>query len=412
MQVGFVSLEAGYSRAKNVRNILLKNIVDVLLVTLTWWGVGYAVANGPSQGGFIGGGSDLFFGNDNGPEWVRSWFFSFTFALATVSIVSGCLAERTQIIVYPIVAVVMTIIVHPVIAFWAWNMDSWLQTMSSCRFLDFAGGTVVHGVGGCMGFIGAYLCGARIGRFEEGSTKELPGHDVTQVAMGTMFLWFGWFGFNCGSVYNHPEGNLAEIGRYADRVALNMSLSASGGGLTTLLITSLYMGTFDLCHFCNGVLSGLVAATPVCGFVTPWASLVVGIIAGPFHLGFSRLLKRLQIDDPLDSTAIHMCCGILGTILNGAFAKPEFVVGILGPNASGCGGFVYTSNGGLQLGMQLLGAAVALAWTAAFSFALFIPLKMYGRLRVDQATELAGIDNMDHGGPAYPEFTISVANND
>jgi len=211
-------------------------------------------------------------------------------------------------------------------------------------------------------------------------------------------------GFNCGSLYLQPNGpSLVNTGYIVDRIALNMTLSAAGSGLTALTISSIQSGTFDLVVLCNGILSGLVSATASCGYVAPWAAVVIGVVSGSAYIFCSRLMLRLQIDDPLDSTAVHLCGGLVGTLLNGMFAEPYYLSLLL---SSECGGFIYTTTGGNQLGMQLLGMVLCVSWSTAFSLLVFLPLKYFVLLRVDQATELAGIDNIEHGGPAYPEFNL------
>lgn len=198
MQVGFVALETGSGRAKNVRNILLKNLVDVMLAAICWWAVGYAFAYGTSAGGVIGY-THFFFEGEG--EASRPWFFSWTFCVAACTIVSGCLAERTRLLVYPAFTVVIAALVHPLLVHWVWSPDSWLGGVSGCKPLDFAGGTVVHMIGGLFGIVGAAFVGPRLGRFEEGAVKDLPGHDMGWVTIGTLALWFGWYGFNTGSTY-------------------------------------------------------------------------------------------------------------------------------------------------------------------------------------------------------------------
>ncbi|PNW75546.1 hypothetical protein CHLRE_12g531000v5 [Chlamydomonas reinhardtii] len=442
LQVGFVSLEVGYGRSKNVKNILLKNTVNILLCAICWWAVGYAFSYGSSTDGFIG--TSGFF-HDGGLGAAKLWFYSWTFCLSTVTIVSGCLAERTSLVAYPVFTVLMASWVHPVVVHWAWSRDSWLLGISSeCRFLDFAGGTVVHICGGMMGLVGAALVGPRIGRFEEGRAKELPGHDVSSVAIGTLFLWFGWFGFNCGSAYVYM-GNMAAAAAEAaasavasgdtsadvyasaaaavsaavtsganatlhpgstpaDRVALNMTLCASVSGLTALLLSSLRSGTVDLCVCCNSLLAGLVMSTPACGFITSWAAVIYGLVAAALYMGGTRMLVRFHVDDPLESSAIHFGCGGVGTLLLALLARPTYVQELTGYD---CGGLVYGGRkGAILLGLQLLGIAAITAWTAFFSVLVFYLLRRLGRLRVDQVTELAGLDNMEHGGPAYPEFNL------
>ena len=368
-----------------------------MLCALSWWLVGYGIENGFSNS-FIG--TSGFLGNNEN----KGWLFTFGFALATVSIISGCLAERTNLIAYPILTIVTSVWIHPVVGHWAWDSNSWLQNISNCEFLDFAGGTVVHVTGGAIGLVGAVLCGPRLGRFEEGKAVPMPGHDISQVAMGTLLLWFGWFGFNCGSLYvqNQVPSN---TGLFVDRVALNMTVAASSAGLAPLLLTSFMTGTFDLVVCCNGVLAGLVAATSSSGYVDPWCSLFIGLVAGLSYVGCSRLMLYLQVDDPLDSTAVHLASGVIGTLLNGIFAKPSYVQAL---STSQCAGLVYSWTGGKLLGMQFLGVTVSIGWAVFFSLAAFFPLKYFKRLRVEQITELAGIDNIDHGGPAYPEFTIGI----
>ncbi|KAG2499743.1 hypothetical protein HYH03_002676 [Edaphochlamys debaryana] len=404
MQIGFVSAESGQGRAKNVRNILLKNSVNIMLCALCWWAVGYAFAYGKSAGGFIG--VSRFF-SDGETYGGKPWFFTWTFCLSTVTIASGCLAERTNLFVYPVYTAVLSLIVHPIVAHWVWVPNSWLNSSvgSECRFLDFAGGTVVHLLGGLTGLIGAILVGPRMGRFEDGVCKEIPGHDVSSVSLGSLMLWFGWFGFNCGSTYIYMSEGGEAASSAVSRVALNMTLCASAAGMTSLIIASMQSGTFDLAICCNGLMSGLSASTSNVGFVTPWASCITGALAGLCYVLNSRLLARMGVDDPLDGSAIHCGSGMLGIVVSGFLARPSYVQSMVDRN---CGGVVYGVNGGMQLGMQLLGLSVVTVWTAFWAFLTFWTLKHFNLLRVDQQTELAGIDNMEHGGPAYPEFLQRV----
>eukprot|EP00201_Polytomella_parva_P008608 CAMPEP_0175067698 /NCGR_PEP_ID=MMETSP0052_2-20121109/17249_1 /TAXON_ID=51329 ORGANISM="Polytomella parva, Strain SAG 63-3" /NCGR_SAMPLE_ID=MMETSP0052_2 /ASSEMBLY_ACC=CAM_ASM_000194 /LENGTH=388 /DNA_ID=CAMNT_0016334621 /DNA_START=335 /DNA_END=1497 /DNA_ORIENTATION=+ len=388
MQVGFVSLEVGYGRAKNVRNVLLKNMADVMLCAICWWSVGFGIGNGKSRGGFVG--SNGFFSDGLG-SINKPWFYSYVFAITTVTIASGCLAERTDLLAYPIYTFFMSTVVHPFAVHWAWNNGSWLHTVflhGDCVFLDFAGGAVVHVCGGLMGLIGAWLCGPRLGRFEQGQPKEMVGHDVSSVALGTFFLWFGWYGFNCGSTYLYFNASPA----VSDRVALNMTLCAATSGLTALLLSSLRTHTLDVCVCCNGLLGGLVAATPSCAYVTSFASVVIGLAAGGTYLGLAKwILEDLRIDDPLESAAIHCGCGMVGVLAVGLLGKQPYIALLTG--AAGCRGLFYgrgTSNVGLLLGVQVVGLLVITLWTAFFAMVCFGALKYAGRLRVDQMTELAG----------------------
>ncbi|GBF97250.1 ammonium transporter [Raphidocelis subcapitata] len=391
MQVGFVALEMGSGRAKNVRNILLKNLVDVMLAAMAWWAVGYAFAYGNSAGGVIG--TSFFFFEAEG-QATRPWFFSWTFCVAACTIVSGCLAERTRLVVYPAFTVAIAAFVHPVLVHWLWAADSWLARLSECRPLDFAGGTVVHMIGGLFGIVGAVFVGPRLGRFEEGVVKDMPGHDMGWVTIGTLSLWFGWYGFNTGSTYLYASPSPLA----AQRAAMNTTLAASSSGLVSLLLGSWLGGTYDLRLCCNGVLSGLVTVTAMCGFVDPYAAVVGGVVAGAAYIGFSRLVLRLGVDDPLDSGAVHYGNGLLGTMMLALFAKPEHVAALVG---TPCGGVFYTRKGWLQLGMQTLAATLVTAFAGAVALAVFGVLRRLQLLRVEMSTELAGLDNMEHGGPAY-----------
>eukprot|EP00878_Enallax_costatus_P002895 GHUV01003089.1.p1 GENE.GHUV01003089.1~~GHUV01003089.1.p1 ORF type:complete len:545 (+),score=169.84 GHUV01003089.1:209-1636(+) len=242
--------------------------------------------------------------------------------------------------------------------------------------------------------------------------KPMPGHDMAFVTLGTFMLWFGWFGFNNGSVYMYVSGNSVPGGmanvvsaEVVQRTSMNTALGGASGGLTALLMAAVFSGTYDLRICCNGVLSGLVTVTCMCGFVDPWAAVVCSAIAGALYTGISRILLLCGIDDPLDSSAVHLGNGLLGTILLAFFAKPEHVMALTG---SPCGGIFYGSTGWLQLGLQLMGVAVVVVFAGGCAWIMFIILDRYHLLRVDQVTELAGIDNMDHGGPAYPECAGST----
>jgi len=234
------------------------------------------------------------------------------------------------------------------------------------------------------------------------------------VTLGTFMLWTGWYGFNSGSSYLYTGAGASPraLERAASRATINTTLGGSAAGLVALLVSSFIDGNYDLRVSCNGVLSGLATATPMCGFVEPWAAAVAGALSGASYIGLSRLLLKLRIDDPLDSAAVHLGGGALGTMLLALAAKPAYVAPLVPMSAKAaaavaaggpvaCGGLFYSPLGWLQLGMQALAVAVASALTGGVALAVFWTLRRRGLLRVDHATELAGIDNMDHGGPAY-----------
>ena len=389
MQTGFAMLEVGSVRSRSAQNILLKNIVDVSLGSLLWWLLGYGFAYGKSAGGFIGGeGGYGFasFGFDTTKNSYRDWFFQWAFSTTAATIVSGALAERTKFFAYFIYSCFMTAIIYPVVVHWTWG-GGWLAGLG---YYDFAGSGIVHMVGGMMGLIGAVITKERLGRFDENRLEEFRPHNVPLAILGTLILWFGWYGFNCGSTLSFIGENV----NTASLVAVNTSIAATTGGLIVLLVQSLadkYGKKKNHTHFSvvamiNGILAGLVAITAPCGNVTPWASFIIGLVGGLLYVGFSEMVNKVKVDDPLDAFAVHYGAGLWGVLSVGLFDKTN--------------GAFYGA-GGRQFGIQLLGCVVITAWTGAWSGAIFGLLKQCKILRITKEEELKGIDNVEHGGNAY-----------
>ncbi|KAK9837144.1 hypothetical protein WJX81_005991 [Elliptochloris bilobata] len=401
-QVGFAVLESGSVRAKNVRNILLHNIIDKLICGVCYWALGFAFAYGDTKWGIIGT-SNFFLGANFSRDTALLWFTSFMFLLTATTVVSGSLAERAQFEAYVAYAPLMAVVVYPLVVHWAVN--GWLTTFApKCIYLDFAGGSTVHLLGGVAGLVGAWMTGPRLGRFNGPEVKPIVGHNVESIALGTFLLWMGWYGFNIAPAYLRGT----ERSSIAARAAVNTTLCGCASALTALAATWWRSGLYDLRVCCNAILAGMVAITAICPHVDPWGAFLLGVIAGLVYLGCSKLLLHLRIDDPLEACAVHGGCSLVGILGVGFLARPDYIQEYRGTDKRICGGIFYAGHDGWQqLGVQALGAVVIIVYTGACSLALFGALHRAKRLRVDQATEIAGIDNIDHRGPAYPDFVIA-----
>ncbi len=412
MQTGFAMLEAGLIRQTGVVNALLENFIDAGLTGLCWWAVGFGVAFGTTSNGFFG--TDLFFlsGAITFGETVEYakygilnvstitfFFFQFAFAATASTITTGAMAERTDFVGDLIYSAIIAVLIYPVVVHWAWG-GGWLATQWG--FHDFAGSTVVHTVGGVIALIGAIILGPRAGR--KGPNGEWlplpPAHNLGLATLGTMILWFGWYGFNPGSTL----GAIGYDGLMGLTV-LNTTLGASAGVCVTLLFVYFRTGKWDLASTLNGALAGLVAVTAGCGFFAPWASVVVGAIAGVLVILAANLIESLRIDDPVGAFAVHGACGILGTIAVGLFAQPQLLFN--GPFAAGAayagqGGLFITGDWNLLIA-QLIGSGATIAWSAVTATLMFAGLAMVNRLRVNPIADQIGIDVYEHGASAWPD---------
>ncbi|OAY61085.1 ammonium transporter 1 member 3 [Manihot esculenta] len=416
MQLGFAMLCAGSVRAKNAMNIMLTNVVDAVVGSISYYLFGFAFAFGVgsnSSNSFIG---TTFFALKDIPNntYDYSYFlFQWAFAIAVAGITSGSIAERTQFSAYLIFSFFLTGFVYPIVAHWVWSSNGWLSASSSELFfgsgaIDFAGSGVVHLVGGIAGLWGSLIEGPRVGRFDAfGKPVPIRGHNATLVVLGTFLLWFGWFGFNPGSfnkiLVAYPnttdQGNWTAIGR----TAVTTTLAGSTAGIVTLFGRRLLVGHWDALGVCNGVLGGFVAITSGCAVVEPWAAIVCGFCAAWILIGLNILALKLQFDDPLEATQLHGGCGAWGLIFTGLFAKEEFVIQAYESGESGVErpyGLIMGGGWGL-IGSQVVEVLVIVLWVSITMGPLFYALHKLRILRISIDEEVAGLDISSHGGYAY-----------
>lgn len=390
MQAGFALVEAGLTRAKNVVNILMKNLMDFAIGTLVFFFVGFGLMFGTSNG-FCG--TDWFFLN-----WIPftdsydgGWPFTFlmfqtVFAATAATIVSGAMAERTKFTSYLIYSAVISAFIYPISGSWAWGSlfqgGGWLADKG---FLDYAGSSVVHSVGGWMALAGAICLGPRIGKYgPDGKAKAIPGHNIPFAALGVFILWIGWFGFNPGSTTSGVP--------LAGYIAITTNLAAATGCTVAMFTAWIVMGKPDATMALNGALAGLVAITAPCDGVSPMGAIAIGAVGGVLVvLSVIGIDKYLKIDDPVGAVSVHGVCGAWGTLSAGLF------------NTSS--GLFY--GGGVdQLITQLIGIGAYFAWAFGLGMVLFLILKYTVGLRVSAEEEIAGLDVGEHGMEGYYGFQI------
>ena len=383
MQAGFTLVESGMTASKNAVNIAMKNMLDICVGTLTYWLVGYSLMYGASESGwffwsglFQGDGADLF--------------FQTMFAATAATIVSGAIAGRTKFSTYAIFTVVMTAIIYPIAGGWEWN-GGWLNNTDDyffkAEFIDFAGSSIVHGVGGFAALVGAYMVGPRIGKYVDGKVMPIPGHNLTLATLGVFILWLGWFGFNGGSQL--AWGGDDAIG--ASQVIVSTNIAAAAGALGALFATWIYLGKPNLSHTLNGALAGLVSITAGCGNMTEVGAMVAGLIGGVivvFSIEFVE--KKLKIDDAIGAFSVHGVAGFWGTIVIGLW-------GVDGDSAIGW----FNGAGTDQLVVQLTGALSYAIWAVLLSFFVFGILKATLGLRVTEKEEIEGLSLSEHGDLPY-----------
>ena len=394
MQAGFAMVESGFSRAKNAANLLMKNLMDFSGGALLYFCIGFGLMYGTSAGGFIG--TDNFFLSNLDPaafdaySWV-DFLFQLMFAAAAATIVSGAVAERLKFNAYLVYSVVITGLIYPISGHWHWGAG-WLYNLG---FVDFAGSTIVHAVGGFAGLAAAMLLGPRIGKFnKDGSSNVIPGHSLTLAALGVFILWMGWFGFNSGSTLSGMNPGIAYV-------AVTTTLAAAAAVVSSLIVNWVKTGKPSTEMALNGALAGLVAITAGCANVTPIGAIIIGLIAGPVLVyGIDLIEKVLKVDDPVGAVAVHGLNGIWGTVAIGLFAAPT--AGALTDMGEIAG--LFYGGGFTQLGIQLLGTLAVSAWAFGTMYALFFVLKSTIGIRVSEKEELEGLDMSEHGTTSYPEF--------
>jgi Amt family ammonium transporter len=355
---------------------------------------------GTQASSFIGAGN---FALHEFKDW-QFFLFQWAFSAAAATIVSGSVAERCAFEAYLGYSFFLTAFAYPVVAHWVWDGQGWLSAFNSdplfdIGMIDFAGSGVVHMVGGFAGLMGAFMCGPRMGRFnDKGEPNEIRGHSAVLVVMGTFFLWFGWYGFNPGSMLAIVGPNSQEV---VGRSAVTTTLGAAAGGLGALLYSYQVNQVWDLIGVCNGILAGLVSVTAGCSVIEPWAAILAGAIGSMVITGASKLLLKLRIDDPLEACPMHGFCGAWGVLFVGLMAKKEYVMQAYGrDNAYG----LFYGGGGDLLGCQIIGIIAIAAWTMTLLGAFFYALKVTNHLRIPAEEEHAGIDVSHHGGSAYNDM--------
>mgnify|MGYP001409758358 CR=1 FL=1 len=388
MQAGFCLLELGLTRAKNAINICMKNSLDFCVGTICFFFVGFGLMFGNSLDGFIGTGpfwlSDI---PSSSQLWVF-WFFQLVFCATAATIISGAMAERTKFVGYLVYTAAMTALLYPILGHWAWGSfgqdfgfggggEGWLQAKG---YVDFAGSSVVHGVGGAAALAGIIVVGPRLGRFRpDGSANLMSGHNLPLATLGTFILWFGWYGFNAGSTL---VGD-ANIGR----IAVNTTLAPAAGALMGMFAMWLHQGRPDLPMTLNGALGGLVGITANCHVVTPISAVMIGLVSGIIATFGCLFLERLKLDDAVGAVPVHLFCGIWGVLAVALFNENGFTPA--------------------QLGIQAMGAVCITGVAFAGAFVIFFVINKTVGLRAGEDEQDLGLDFTEHSGAAYPDFTTS-----
>ncbi len=386
MQAGFAMVEAGFTRAKNAVNILMKNLMDFSVGTIAFFLIGFGLMFGKTNGLF---GTTLFglSGVEPGADWNWTFLiFQTVFAATAATIVSGAMAERTKFVGYLVYSFFITLFIYPIFGSWAWGglLDGggWLEKLG---FLDFAGSTVVHSIGGWLALAGAIILGPRIGKYgPDRKPKAILGHNIPLAALGVFILWFGWFGFNPGST-TVGDGSIGYI-------AVTTNLSAAAGAIVAMCVSWVIMKKPDASMALNGALAGLVSITAPCDGVTPVGAIVIGAVCGVLVVSSVLFIDHvLKVDDPVGAVSVHGVCGLWGTLAAGLFNMES--------------GLFY--GGGLkQLGVQALGAGTAFVWAFGLGLILFYAISKTIGLRVTPEEELKGLDIGEHGMEAYSGFQI------
>jgi ammonium transporter, Amt family len=398
MQAGFAMVESGFSRAKNAANLLMKNLMDFSVGTLLYFAIGFGLMYGASAGGLIGTDNFLLskfgLGSENAYDYA-GFLFQLVFAATAATIVSGAVAERLKFGAYLVYSIVLIGLVYPISGHWLWG-GGWLAELG---FIDFAGSTIVHSVGGWAALAGALVLGPRIGKFnKDGSSNVIPGHSLTLAALGVFILWFGWFGFNPGSTLSGLNPGIGYI-------AVTTNLAAAAGAVSALLTNWVRTKQPSTEMALNGALAGLVAITAGTASVTPVGAITIGLVAGPVLVfGISFIERVLRVDDPVGAIAVHGLNGVWGTLAVGLFAAPA--AGALTGMGEAAG--LFYGGGFGQLGIQALGSLVVSGWAFVTIFIVFKVADSIAGIRVSPQEELEGLDLTEHGTISYPEFGTTI----
>ncbi len=406
MNMGFAAVESGFARAKNCANIMSKNFVVFAVSSLGFLIIGWGIMFGDGNG-FLGL-NGLFFagGADNSPavgeaykgvysaiSWtgVPLWakfFFQLVFCGTAATIVSGAVAERIKYIAFIFFSFVMTMLIYPVIGHWIWG-GGWLAKLG---MFDFAGSTVVHSVGGWAALAGVIMLGPRIGKYDNGHIRAIPGHNLSLATLGTFVLWFGWFGFNPGSTMAADPAAISHV-------AVTTNTAAAAAIMSATIVCWILMGKPDLGMTLNGCLAGLVAITAPCAFVSVGSSLVIGIIAGVLVVLAVMMFDHLRLDDPVGALSVHLVNGVFGTLCVGLFAQDKIT-------GTATGNGLFYGGGFKLLGVQLAGVVTVGLFVFIVAIAAWAILKAVIGIRVSREEELRGLDIGEHGNEAYAGFQV------
>lgn len=411
MNAGFAMLESGFCRQKNVVNILSKNLIVFALTTIAFWSFGFGIMFGDGTP-FFGLNGFFLSGIDNSPAtgenyqgvfnslaWTgipfnAKFFFQLMFAGTAATIVSGAVAERIKFLAFFLFSLVLAGFCYPITGHWIWG-GGWLQRIN---FYDFAGSTVVHCVGGWAALVGAVTLGPRIGKYQDGKSFALPGHNLTLSTLGCFILWLGWFGFNAGSTMKADASAISHI-------LLTTNMSAAMGGIAATVTSWFYFGKPDLSVIINGILGGLVGVTAACRFVSIGGAGFIGLVAGVLIVFTVDLFDNLQIDDPAGAISVHLVGGIWGTLAPALLAVGTDVnLYDIGPGRG------LLLGGGLegikQIFIQLLGIASVSLFTVLVTWMVWSFINLTVGLRVAPEAELKGLDISEHGLQAYTGFML------
>lgn len=405
MQCGFAMVETGFTRYKNAGNIIMKNLMDFCIGTVVFSLLGFAVMMSENYlFGFIGVPNWQIFSDYAGfiKGNASSFVFNLVFCATAATIVSGAMAERTKFSSYCVYSAVISLIVYPIEAGWVWNSQGWLAKLG---FIDFAGSAAIHTVGGIAALIGAIILGPRIGKYTKdaktGETKvhAILGHSIPLGALGVFILWFGWYGFNGAAATSVDE--LASI-------FLTTTVAPAIATVTTLIFTWVRNGKPDVSMCLNASLAGLVGVTAGCATVDALGAAIIGVVSGILVVVVVELLDlKLHIDDPVGAVGVHMANGIWGTIAAGLLSTNTAPAGVDGPIYALIHG-TDVSAGLKILGIQVLGIAAIVAWTAVCMTITFLAIKKTIGLRASREDEIEGMDLSEHGLPtAYAGFKFA-----
>lgn len=433
MHAGFTMLETGSVRHKNAVNILFKNIATISLGSLMYWAIGYGLAYGTDGmcvndddcaitkevnvgWSFIGSGNFALTDENDDNSGKALFFFQTMFAATAATIVSGAVAGRVALGAYMGIAVYLSGFVYPVVSHWVWATFGWLSAFQTgddaataevssvmfqggsggCGAIDFAGSGVVHMTGGMAALVFAAVLGPRIGRFDaDGTPVDIAPHNIALQALGTFILWFGWYGFNCGST-------LAFNGNGAGSVAVTTTLAPAAAVTTAIIFCKAVYGTFDIGVALNAALAGLVSITAPCSSVDTWMAIVIGAIGFFVYHGASKLMLKIKVDDPVDAIAVHGFAGIWGVLSAGIFYNEETVKAAA---YAGC----TDATQGTQFATQIVLVLVIIGWVALTCIPMALALKVTGVLRVSEEDENLGLDASEHGGSKVFTGTVSPA---